>query len=196
MTTLFLRVALALAGSVLTATAVQAADPLSLVATGGVSYGGDDWQVARSRDGDPLYIHGGGRFEAGLGALWQAPNYPLAISGLVNYHVDSRAGANGHAKFTRVPLEAMLYYTGMEKLRFGVGLSYVLSPTVKATVDGQEHSIKFDNATGKAFEIGYELAPRWWGNLRLTSEKFTPKDAGAAQDASVSNLSINLSHLF
>ena len=115
---------------------------------------------------------------------------------MANYQFDTRAGNNTSAKFTRVPLDAMMYYTGLEKLRFGIGLSYILSPTVKATVDGNEQSIKFKNATGKSFEIGYEVAPSVWANLRLSSEKFKPKTTGAAQDASVSHLSVNVSYLF
>ena len=113
-----------------------------------------------------------------------------------NYHVDTRAGDNTSATFTRVPLVPMVYYTGLENLRFGVGLSYSVSPTVKATVDKSEQSIKFNNAFGKSFEIGYEVAPKVWANLRLSSEKFKPKKSGAEQNASVSHLSVNVLYLF
>ena len=174
----------------------SAADTFQAVATGALTYGGDDWQVARSAKGDPVNIHGGGRFEAGGGLAWLSGNYPMMASLVANYHFDTRAGSNASAKFTRVPLDAMVYYTGMEKLRFGVGLSYIFSPTVKATVDGNEQRIEFKNATGKSFEIGYQVAPNVWTNLRLSSEKFEPMTTGAAQDASVSHLSVNLSYLF
>jgi outer membrane protein W len=172
------------------------ADTFHAVATGAVTYGGDDWQVATSSNGDPVLIHGGGRFEAGVGGAWMSGNYPVMASLVANYHFDTRAGSNASGKFTRVPLDAMVYYTGMEKLRFGVGLSYILSPTVKATVDGNEQSIKFKNALGKSFEIGYEVAPKVWTNLRLSSEKYKPKTNGPAQEASVSHLAVNVSYLF
>ncbi len=55
---------------------------------------------------------------------------------------------------------------------------------------------RFKNALGKSFEIGYELAPDLWTNLRLSSEKFKPKTGGNATQSNVSQLSINLSYLF
>lgn len=187
---------LVIAGTFSIGMAASVADTLHAVATGGLTYGGDDWQVAKSSNGAPVLIHGGGRVEVGGGAAWTSADYPMMASLVANYQFDNRAGSNARAKFTRVPVDAMVYYTGMEKLRFGVGLSYILAPTVKATVDGSEQSIKFNNATGKSFEIGYEVAPNLWTNLRLSSEKFTPKTSGNAQDASVSHLSVNLSALF
>jgi hypothetical protein len=193
---LFLQVPLVIASTLFLGAPASAADTFQAVATGALTYGGDDWQVARSSNGDPVRIHGGGRFEAGAGGAWRSGDYPMMASLLANYHFDTRAGSNASAKFTRVPLDAMVYYTGMEKLRFGVGLSYILSPTVKATIDGNEQSIKFKNGTGKSFEVGYEVAPNVWTNLRLSSEKFKPKSAGAAQDASVSHLSVNVSYQF
>lgn len=193
---LFLYAALSVAGTLFIDSAAVAADAFHAVATGGLTYGGDDWQVARSSTGSLVHIHGGGRVEAGAGVLWQSAAYPIVASLVANYHVDTRAGANGSAKFTRMPLDAMVYYTGLEKLRFGVGLSYIVSPAVKATVDGQEQSIKFSNATGKSFEIGYEVAPKVWTNLRLSSEKFKPKTARPAQEAEVSHLSVNVSYVF
>lgn len=193
---LFLQVPLAIAGIFFAGTAANAADTFHAVATGGLTYGGDDWQVAKSSNGNPVKIHGGGRFTAGVGAAWLSADYPVMASLMANYQFDTRAGNNTSAQFTRIPLDAMVYYTGLEKLRFGIGLSYILSPTVKATVDGNEQSIKFKNATSKSFEIGYEVAPKVWANLRLSSEKFKPKTTGAAQDASVSHLLVNVSYLF
>ena len=193
---LFLHVPLVIAGVLFAATAASAADTFHAVATGGLTYGGDAWQVATSSNGKPVHIRGGGRFTAGGGAAWLSGDYPIMASLTANYHVDTRAGDNTSATFTRVPLDAMVYYTGLKTLRFGVGLSYIVSPTVKATVDGNEQSIKFNNAFGKSFEIGYEVAPSLWANLRLSSQKFKPKTSGAARDASVSHLSVNVSYLF
>ena len=193
---LFLHLPLLIAGVLTLAASAHAADALHGVATAGLTYGGDDWQVATSAKGEPVRIHGGGRFEAGGGLAWQAEQVPVMASLLANVQYDPRAGSNASAKFTRVPIDAMVYYTGMRSLRFGVGLSYILSPTVKATVDGTERTIKMKNATGKSFEVGYEIAPNTWANLRLSSEKYKPKSAGAAQEASVSHLAVNLSYLF
>lgn len=174
----------------------QAGNDIRLLATAGLTFGGDTWQVAQSGNQTPVTIQGGGKIEVGGGLWWQSPQYPLATSLTANYHVDRAAGVQGDAKFSRVPLEAMLYYTGMETLRIGVGVSEILSPTVKAMVDGQEQRIGFNNATGKSFELGYQVAPALWANLRLSSANYTPKTAGSAKTADVSFISLSLSHLF
>ncbi|MDL2357462.1 MAG: hypothetical protein QFF03_19590 [Pseudomonadota bacterium] len=189
------RFSLALALGVFAATSASAGD-IALVATGAITHGGDDWQVARTGAGVPVLIHGGGRAAIGAGVLWQSDQYPLATSLLANYHVDQSAGVNGDAKFRRMPLDAMVYYTGMQALRVGVGLSYAIAPTVDVTVDHTAQTIKFDNATGKAFEVGYQVSPSLWANLRLVSTKYTPKQSGNAAAADVSHLAVNLSYVF
>jgi hypothetical protein len=191
-----LQIVLGIAGTLAMSGVSLAADTVHVVATGALTYGGDDWQVASAANGSAVNIHGGGRFEVGAGLLWQSGRYPLATSLLANYQVDPRAGSNTHARFTRAPLDTMVYYTGLETLRFGVGLSYIVAPSVSATVDAQQQSIKFKNAIGKSFEIGYQVTPELWANLRLSSEKFKPKTSGAAHEADVSRLALNLSYLF
>ena len=62
---IFLQVPLVIASILFVGTAANAADTFHAVATGGLTYGGDDWQVAKSSNGNPVQIHGGGRFEAG-----------------------------------------------------------------------------------------------------------------------------------
>jgi hypothetical protein len=115
---------------------------------------------------------------------------------VANYHFDDAAGVRGDAKFRRVPLEATAYYTGLDKLRVGGGLNYIVSPTVRVMVDGTAQSVRFSNAIGKTFELGYEVAPALWANLRLVSAKFKPKMPGNAEAADVTHLSVNLSYLF
>ncbi|MGK5025574.1 hypothetical protein [Janthinobacterium sp. RB2R34] len=191
----FMQYLVALAG-LLAGGAAIAADGFSPVVSAAVSYSGDDWQVASTPAGRPITFRGGGRFKVGGGVDWQSSQYPVQATALVNYQYDPRAGANGSAKFSRIPLEGMVYYTGLETVRFGVGLSYVVSPKVKTDVDGDQQSIRYKNAVGSAFEIGYALTPRLWSTLRLSSEKYKPKNAGVAQDADVSSLSLKLSYQF
>jgi hypothetical protein len=190
-----LQVALGLVVS-LTMGSAAADDTLGWVATAAVTHGGDDWQVARSAAGTPLNMHGGGRFALGAGMAWKSAAYPVMGTLVANYHFDTRAGVNGDAKFTRAPIDGMVYFTGLEKLRFGVGLSYIVSPSVKASIDGQSHTITLKNAIGKSVEIGYELSPNLWANVRLSSAKFEPKAAGGAMDADVSHVAANVSIIF
>lgn len=186
---------LALAGGVLCA-APALADEFNYVVNGGVSVGGDDWQVAKSANGNPVTVHGGGRYNVGAGVYWAPAAYPVGVQVMANYAYDGSAGQSGDAKFKRTPLDAMIYFTGLKTVRFGVGAGYILSPEVKASYDGGEHTVKFKNATSTAFEMGYLVMPDLWLNLRLSSATFKPKNGGDAKQEDVTQLGINVSYLF
>lgn len=177
-------------------TTASANPDIRIVATSGLSHGGDAWVVAQAKDGSTVSISGGGNVEVGAGALWSAAQEPLAISLIAGYHYARSTGAHDAVQFSRVPLEAMAYYTGLETVRFGVGLSEDLSPAVKAVVDGTARTIRFANGSGKSFEMGYQVRRDLWTSLRLTSTSYKPKGAGAARAADVSAISLNLAQLF
>lgn len=186
---------LALAGTVLCG-APAMADQFNYVVNGGVSVGGDDWQVAKSANGDPVTVHGGGKVSVGGGVYWAPAAYPVGVQLTANYAYDGGAGASGKAKFERVPVEAMFYYTGLKTVRFGVGAGYIVSPEVKADYDGSEHDIKFKNTTNSIFEMGYLVLPNTWLSMRLSSATFKPKNGGNAQDADVTELGARVSYQF
>jgi hypothetical protein len=192
--TRLMHIALALASLVSAGTA--AADTFSPVVTGGLTYSGDDWTVANTAAGQPVTARLGGKLQVGAGMLWNSADYPVQASLLATYQYDPKAGSGNSAKFSRAPIEGMVYWTGLKTVRFGVGLSYILSPELKAKYDGGEQTIKYKNAVGKAFEIGYALTPQLWANLRLSSEKYKPKQRGVAEEADVSKLGVNLSYVF
>jgi len=186
---------LALAGGFL-CSAPAMADQFNYLVNGGVSVGGDDWQVAKSANGNPVTVHGGGKVNVGAGVYWAPDAYPVGVQLMANYAYDSGAGVSGDAKFERTPLDAMIYFTGLKTVRFGVGVGYILSPEVKANYDGSEHNVKFKNTTSSAFEMGYLVMPDMWLNLRLSSATFKPKNGGNAQQADVTQLGINVSYMF
>lgn len=189
----FVVLTLVLCAGVATAPATFAADAFSAVATAGLTHSGDAWAVARTRAGQVVAIDGGGRMEVGAGGIWHPAGYPVAASALLNYN----AGNSATGKFSRVPLDGFIYYTGLEQLRFGLGVSYIMAPQATVTVDGERQTVKFKNTTGRAFEAGYRIAPGLWANLRLSSERYRPKDAGSgAARHAMSHLSVNLSYQF
>lgn len=188
---------LALCAGLLQGPAALAADEFLGVAAAGLTYSGDAWQVARTGSGQAVSIKGGGRFEVGVGGMWRPTGYPVAASLLLNYNTDRHAGNGAKGEFSRMPLDGFVYYTGLEHLRFGLGVSYIMAPQAKVTVDGVQETVKFKNATGRSFEIGYQLAPELWASLRLSSERYKPKDASCgAASKDISHLSLNLSYLF
>jgi hypothetical protein len=161
------------------------------IVTLGVTRGGDAWLLGTSANGSKVEIHAGDGVEFGGGVLWQSGDWPLAISATANYHY----GKSGSAKIDRLPLEAMAYYTGMKTMRFGLGLRYVPSSSLKFEVDGKARTLDLKGTHATMVEIGYEFDPKTSLNLRLASEKYKVKNSGA-QGADVTFINVNLSRQF
>jgi hypothetical protein len=139
----------------------------------GLTGGGDTITTIEYTDGTSDSIKAGGLVQLGGGVSWQSPELPVAVQLTANYQVtDSRAAKNGSAKFSRFPIEATVYYTGVQQWRFGAGVRSDLSPEYSGHIDGvYSESMKFKNATGAIVEAGYSFAPRQWVNVRYVSEK-------------------------
>src|SRR4051794_17029804 len=95
---LMMQLALVMAGGSVVG-AASGADVFRPVVRGGLSYGGDDWQVGSTPANQPVLVRGGGGVEMGAGVLWQSAAYPVQASVVTNYHVDSNAGVNHSARF-------------------------------------------------------------------------------------------------
>jgi hypothetical protein len=138
----------------------------------GVTYGGDTIATARYSDGSTTDIKGGALLQFGLGGVYQFENRPLALMLTANYHYHSAMGQNGDITFSRIPLEALVYYTGKERFRIGGGMRIVNSPEFNASVNGVTNKIAFNRATGMVAEVGYQLSTQGWLNFRFVSEKY------------------------
>lgn len=141
------------------------------ILNGGLTYGGDTLATAVYTNGDTKNIKAGSIFQFGMGGLWQMQDTPIAIQLTANYHFDGASGSNGSLKFTRYPIEGLLYYTGIERVHLGAGVRYVLSPSYKDNV-GISYTVNFENTTGLVGEFGYAMTPVLWMNFRLVSEKY------------------------
>ncbi|WP_420474897.1 outer membrane beta-barrel protein [Noviherbaspirillum sp. ST9] len=187
--------------------AQEAASTLRFVATAGLTGGGDTIATAQFTNGSSENIKSGGLVEFGAGLIWEMPSLPIAVQGTVKYHVDDTSAArNGKIDFDRVPIEALVYYTGVKQWRFGAGVRMVTSAEYKARVDGQPgESVRFKDATGLVLETGYAIAPRTWLNVRYVSEKYKPDtysrgaftaDVSGAEAYSGNHVGINLLYIF
>ncbi len=141
----------------------------------GLTYGGDNIFTATTTTGDNKNVKGGGIIQFGLGGLYQFESAPIALMLSANYHADSVTASNGDLSFHRYPIEALSYYTGIERFRLGGGVRIVNSPEASRTINGTTDKIVFDNATGYVAELGYQLAQNSWVNFRYVSEKYQGK---------------------
>ncbi|MDD5470907.1 MAG: hypothetical protein PHP05_03180 [Sideroxydans sp.] len=138
---------------------------------GGLTYGGDTLTTAVYTDGTTKDIKAGSLVQLGMGMLWQASENPIALQLIANYHFDGASGSNGSITFKRYPLEGLVYYTKVERMRFGLGARYVLSPRYEDKV-GVPFTVNFDNTVGVVGEFGYAMTPVLWMNFRVVSEKY------------------------
>lgn len=136
----------------------------------GITVGGDIISKVTHADGTFREISAGGLYQAGLGALYQWDAIPFSAELTLNYHVNSDYNGNDNASFRRVPLEALAYFNGLGRFRIGAGMRYVYSARATSALNGVTEKITFENARGSIVEIGYQVRPYGWVNLRYVKE--------------------------
>jgi len=157
------------------------------VFTVGYSLGGTEFADAHypSKSLFNLGIRAGAGFQMGIGGLYQFEQIPFALSLTANYHSDFDGSSSSNVEFIRYPIEAVAYYSGIERIRIGGGVRRVLSPSFIANINRPPNnytytpktsclpsSIDFDNTNGLIAEIGYQIDSKGWINLRYVSEKY------------------------
>lgn len=140
----------------------------------GMTYGGDTIGTVKFTDGSTKNLKAGALLQFGLGGLYQFEDKPLALMLSANYHFDTVNAKNGSASFDRFPIEALAYYTGKEKFRFGGGMRIVNGAELSTDIGGSD-KYTFDTTKGLVAEIGYQLDPHGWLNFRFVSEKYQAK---------------------
>jgi hypothetical protein len=138
----------------------------------GITVGGDIISKVTHADGTFREISAGGLYQAGLGVLYQWEVIPFSTELTFNYHVNSDYNGNDNASFRRNPLEALVYFNGMGRFRIGAGMRYVYSARATSILNGVTERITFENARGSIVEIGYQVNPYGWVNLRYVKETY------------------------
>ncbi len=138
----------------------------------GVTIGGDKIFTAATTSGGSVDVKGGELVQLGLGGLYQFDSTPIALSLTANYHLDRVTATNGNMTFNRYPIEALVYYTGINKFRFGGGVRVISSSESSETINGATRKIVFDSTRGYVAELGYRMGAHSWINLRYVSEKY------------------------
>lgn len=138
----------------------------------GITLGGNVISKITHPDGTIREISAGGLYQVGLGALYQWEVIPFSAELTVNYHYDSDYNNNDNASFRRVPIEALAYFNGLGRFRIGGGARYVYAARATSNINGVTERITFENAMGSIVEIGYQVRPYGWVNLRYVKEKY------------------------
>lgn len=138
----------------------------------GVTFGGDAVSRITFPNGAIQDISAGGLFQIGLGVLYQAQAIPVSAALTLNYHYNADYNNNDNAAFRRNPVEALFFFNGPGNFRIGGGMRYVYSARVNSTLNGVTEKITFKNARGSIVEIGYQVRPYGWVNLRYVRETY------------------------
>jgi hypothetical protein len=139
----------------------------------GITIGGDVISRLTRSDGTYREISAGGLYQAGLGVLYQWDAIPFSAELTFNYHVNSDYNGNDNASFRRNPLEALVYFNGLGRFRIGGGMRHVYAARATSSLNGVNEKITFANTTGSIVEIGYQVVPYGWINLRYVKETYT-----------------------
>src|SRR5262249_6654905 len=111
---------------------------------GSVTFPSGESDSIRANDG--LYLGGG------ISVLNEDKN--IEFLGTVSYKFASIHASNGDIDWTRVPLDALLFYR-MQSFRVGAGLTYVMSPKISGSGVAGGLNVKVDDALGFLVQADY-----------------------------------------
>jgi len=188
---LSLAVALACSGPALAATSPadgaspEAAAPARIRPLAGVRLTGtvaNNDHYVTNPDGTIAVGNLGDRYEAFAGAEFPVDVNGLSIRLTGGIHVnDSLSGGGGHERFTRIPIEATLWYPLNGKLRIGGGIRYAMHPRFSGA--GRNTSDNLNATPALVAGVGYEIVPHLLLEGRYVYERFEDY-GGSDMDAS------------
>jgi hypothetical protein len=156
------------------ALAIAAAAPLGShavdvrpVIKGGVDFGGETIASATFSNGSTETIKANEGFYVGGGASILLDSKDVEIETTLSIKYDSINASNGDITWTRFPLEVLAFYR-MPKFRLGGGLTYHMSPKLKASGAAGNFNVKVDDAAGAVLQGDYFLTPKFTLGGRYT----------------------------
>lgn len=135
-----------------------------VVLTGEIAFGGDDMAVVTNGND----LQAGQLLNLGIGYDFDLNSAKtLRLRTGVNYKFDSVDASNGEADFDRWPLDLLLI-SRQGNFSLGAGITYHLSPSFEATINGVTSNVDFDDALGFLLQAGYMIGERTEIGARVT----------------------------
>ena len=123
-----------------------------------------------------------------------------AFQASIGYHRDSQGADNGSVTFTRVPIEALVFYYPVERFRMGLGLRKATGATLDSSGAASIGSVDFDSSTGTILEVEFLSRRSRIGqgglNFRFINEKSTANGIQGAPTVDGSSIGVGLSWYF
>jgi hypothetical protein len=99
----------------------------------------------------------------------------------LSYKFESITATNGDIDFTRMPLDALVFYRFPQQFRVGGGLTYHLNPKLSGSGVAGGLNVGFDDALGLVLQAEYLLPPRSPKTPKMTiGARFTMLDYKAS----------------
>ncbi len=151
---------------------------VNFVLSAGLTYGGDRIIGYRDVPGQANNggVQAGGVFEIGGGLLLKPKHLPIALQLTENYQVDTVTGEEGTATLTRLPVELIGFYTGVENWRFGLGARYLRDAHMTVRYNNADYRDDFKSTFSPVIQAGYSLSDDFWVDLRWVHEDLTTLD--------------------
>jgi hypothetical protein len=101
--------------------------------------------------------------------------------------------SNGDIEFTRLPLEALVFYR-FDRARLGGGVTYHLNPELEGSGVVSPLNVKFDDALGFVLQADFLVTDKMAIGLRYTSLNYEVE--GVAAKAKSDGLGFTFSYRF
>jgi hypothetical protein len=159
----------------------------------GFDFGGDKIVTATFTNGktDSIKANEGVYLGGGVSILNDSKNIETEVT--INVKYTSITAGNGSIKWTRYPLDALVFYR-MPQFRLGGGLTYHLSPKLSGSGVVGGLNVKVDDALGVVLQGDYLLGQKMALGLRYTNLTYKPSGGGA--DAKSNGLGVTFAVAF
>ena len=148
---------------------------------GGADFGGETIATATFTNGSQKSIKANEGAYVGGGASILLDSKDIEIEATLSYKYTSITASNGDVTWTRFPLEVLAFYR-MPKFRLGGGLTYHLSPKLKASGAAGNFSVTVDDAAGAVLQADYFVTPKLTLGGRYTILEYKANGIPAKSD--------------
>jgi len=111
-----------------------------------------------------------GRYEAFAGAEFPIDANGMSLRLTAGIHTSAAFSGGGSEHFTRIPLEATVWYPLNERLRVGGGARYSMRPRFSGA--GKHTSDGLNSTPALVFGVGYQILPHLLVDARYVYERF------------------------
>jgi hypothetical protein len=159
----------------------------------GYDFGGDTLVEVAFIDGstDSVKANEGLYIGGGASIVTDSREWEIELS--LGYKFSMINASNGDIEFTRLPLEALVFYR-FDRVRVGGGVTYHLNPELDGSGVVSPLNVKFDDALGFVLQADFLVTEKMAIGMRYTNLKYEVE--GVAASAKSDGVGFTFSYRF